>query len=92
MDGLSAQKSLLDEPAHLKHLECELVIMADGDFQTAAFSQSDQRFRFAGRNRERLFQVNIASRLETLSGQREMTLWRCGNVNDLRGSRFQHFL
>src|SRR6266404_8201186 len=33
----------------------------------------------------------MASRLETLAGQREMTLWRSCNVNDVRGRRLQHF-
>src|SRR5437660_10747206 len=92
MNRSSAEESLVHDPAHFEHLECKLIVMPGCHSQAAAFCQLDQRLRFLCCDCERFLQINVAARLKALCGQREMTLGRGGNVDDVRSSRSQHFL
>src|SRR6266404_9779546 len=91
VNGLSAKKSLLDQAAHFEHLKRELIIMARCYLQITGFSELNQRISFLRRDRERFFQIDVASPLKTLLGDREMTLGRARDVNHVWRSRFQQF-
>ena len=92
VDRLAAEKTTGHELAHFHHFQGELIIMAGGDFQVPAFGERNQFLRLRRRDRERLFQINMAAGFETLPGQREMSLRGRGDVNDIRLRGFQHLL
>ena len=74
MDRLSAQKPLLHKPTHFKRLKRELKIMSRSQLQIEALCQANQFLGLISRHSERLLNVGMATRFETLPCERKMAL------------------
>src|ERR1043166_3415985 len=91
VDRRTAQVSPLHECSHATGSMSELVVVAGSYLEAFPISQPQQFLRLRGTQRKWLFNVNMTTRIQALLSQREMTLGRSGQMDDVGPCRLQQF-